>query len=153
MLVLKCMRAHEMGSLYPGFSLSHVLTAIVGYLARQVLHDQSAFEQSLSRALAEQTSAAGTQCAEACASNCGCCEAVPSTHYHLKLAFSIGGGLISFFLFVAWFCRRSQKTRVSRKSDLTLEEESSPDSLSQKRFRAQLQLAEVKARARRHGTD
>lgn len=142
-----------MGTPGSGFGSGHLLSLIFGYLAKQFLSDTVGLERRLQLAVADQIGESGERCAKACASSCGQCDLEPCEKVH-NWKFTLSVSLLSistlgwiFLLIWWWLCRgKSVVHRVEVPVD------SSPESLDLRRHRAQLQLSEIRARARTHGT-
>ena len=119
----------------------------------EFLSDTVGLERRLQLAVADQIGESGERCAKACASSCGQCDLEPCEKVH-NWKFTLSVSLLSistlgwiFLLIWWWLCRgKSVVHRVEVPVD------SSPESLDLRRHRAQLQLSEIRACARTHGT-
>ena len=131
-------------------SSGHVLSLLLGYLAKQFWEDSKGLETSLVNAVQESGQVASDRCLRACAPDPPDCGTQiiwnHSFQFHLALhllTFTCGGGLV----ILLWWCcaRRSTQTSV-----ITVSSDLSPSAAEQRRRLAQLQLAQVKARARKN---
>ena len=142
-----------MGTPGSGFGSGHLLSLIFGYLAKQFLSDTVGLERRLQLAVADQIGESGERCAKACASSCGQCDLEPCEKVH-SWKFTLSVSLLSIstlgwiFLLIWWWLCRGKSCGASGRGPGGFNQ---PESLDLRRHRAQLQLSEIRARARTHG--
>ena len=141
-------RVAYMGAPVSSSGLTHLISAAVGFLASQWSSDQ----QALIRAVREAGQVAETRCLEGARQSFECPQNINNSYRaDWKIYFSVTllsvGGLFCLLCWVA--CRRATRQQTPA---LERDSDSSPDSLEGRKRLAHLQLAEIRARGRRHGT-